>query len=394
MAQRFSVAHCLVVVAVAATAACETAKSANPLAPSVAGPIPGVAITQPKPLEPGTGSQLTAQESTLTTLVMENPSTTGQRTLWLEVQVASDAEFRQVVHQADRITPGEGGRTSYQIPEPLRAGFTYYWRVRALDGVNSGDYSAVASFTVVNPVVIDTPVPTQPTGAISTNRPEFIAQNGRISGTTGVVYRFQVSTSPDMTNLVAVVSATPGSNGATSMSLGELPWDRTYYWRAYATDGTTDSPFSSVVSFRTPAAPAAPSPSPTLPPSNGPVGSPRTISISEALNIVIAIHDAERWNLGSSSSRDYRIRFIQRAAAVLHYGHGTYNPKGPDSNWCIKDAGDGRPISDDVLVRCNGRESWDLISGAGANGYSFHADYIGILPSNQNVYPPPRSALP
>ena len=37
---------------------------------------------------------------------------------------------------------------------------------------------------------------------------------------------------------------------------------------------------------------------------------------------------------------------------------------------------------------------WALIGGAGANGYSFHTDYLGRLPGDQNVYPPPRSALP
>jgi hypothetical protein len=35
-----------------------------------------------------------------------------------------------------------------------------------------------------------------------------------------------------------------------------------------------------------------------------------------------------------------------------------------------------------------------MVGGAGGNGYSFHADYIGRLPGDQNVYPPPRSALP
>ena len=37
---------------------CESAKSANPTAPSVAGPIPGVNITAPRPLEPYAGSTL------------------------------------------------------------------------------------------------------------------------------------------------------------------------------------------------------------------------------------------------------------------------------------------------------------------------------------------------
>ena len=70
-----------------------------------------------------------------------------------------------------------------------------------------------------------------------------------------------------------------------------------------------------------------------------------------------------------------------------------YHAAGPDPNWCVKDAGGGRPQSDDVIVVCSTRDAWDLIGGAGANGYSFHEDYLGRLPSVQNVYPPPRSAL-
>ena len=35
--------------------ACEAQKSSSPLSPSVAGPIPGVEITQPKLLEPAQG---------------------------------------------------------------------------------------------------------------------------------------------------------------------------------------------------------------------------------------------------------------------------------------------------------------------------------------------------
>ena len=179
------------------------------------------------------------------------------------------------------------------------------------------------------------------------------------------------------------------------MTLGELPYNTTFYWRAYGTDGTLESSYSSTLSFRTPAPPAAPTPTPGTPPaSSGPVGGARTISASEAQQIIKSVHDAEGWNLGGSSSRDTRIAFIQRAVAVVHYGHGRFNQKGPDSNWCIKDAGGGRPISDDVIVRCNSRDAYDLIVGAGGNGYSWHVDPIGVLPSNQNVYPPPRSSLP
>jgi len=379
--------------AVLSLAACEAAKSANPTAPSIAGPIPGVAITAPKPLEPTAGTTMTFTAEP-PTLLIENAGSSGVRALWLQVEVGTDAGFQQVVHSADRLTPGEGGRTSYRLPEPLGAGFTYYWRSRAQDGANTGPYSNVSSFTVVPPVVIAPPVPTAPSGTLSTNRPDFRVTNGAISGTTDVVYRFEISTAADMSNLMALVSAAPG-NGTTTITLGELPYNTTFYWRVHGSDGTTQSAFSSVMSFRTPAPPAPPAPSPTTPPAaGGPVGGPRTISANEALDIIKGVHDAEGWNLGGNSSRDQRIAFIQRAVAVVHFGHSRFNQRGPDSNWCIKDAGGGRPISDDVIVRCNSRESWDLIVGAGGNGYSWHADYIGVLPSNQNVYPPPRSALP
>jgi hypothetical protein len=124
------------------------------------------------------------------------------------------------------------------------------------------------------------------------------------------------------------------------------------------------------------------------------VGPPRSIGINEAWSIIVDVHNRLGYDLGSSSTREQRVDFLWTAVATIHYGHPTFNPRGPDSNWCVKDAGGGRPPSDDVLVQCGSRDAWDLIGGAGANGYTFHLDYLGRLPSEQNVYPPPRSSLP
>jgi hypothetical protein len=88
------------------------------------------------------------------------------------------------------------------------------------------------------------------------------------------------------------------------------------------------------------------------------------------------------------------VAWLFEAVAILHYGHPRFNPAGGDRDWCVKDAGGGRPPSDDVIVRCGSREAWDLISGAGANGYSFDWHSVGRLGSEQNVYPPPISSLP
>jgi len=57
-------------------AACETQKSSNPLSPSVAGPIGGVSITAPKPVEPGQGVKFKESQQPIR-LIVENSTTNG-----------------------------------------------------------------------------------------------------------------------------------------------------------------------------------------------------------------------------------------------------------------------------------------------------------------------------
>lgn len=244
---------------------CETSKSANPLTASVAGPIPGVNITAPKALEPIAGSQVVA-DGTRVTLLIENAGSSGQRSLWLELDMATDGEFKQMVFQANRVELGPDGRTTFQLPSQLAAGNTYYWRVRAQDGANTGPYSEASSFQVVDPVVLGAPTPLEPNGNITTTQPVFKMKNGTISGTTGVIYRLEISRSADPGSIVAVVTTTPDGSGTTSASIGDLGYGQTLYWRAYATDQVHQSPFSSYLSFKTPSAPSAPSPTnPSVP---------------------------------------------------------------------------------------------------------------------------------
>jgi hypothetical protein len=381
-------------------AACQQNKSANPLSPDIAGPIPGVSITAPKNLEPFVGQQIEATQQPLNFLI-ENASTSGVRPLALQFQLASDANFQQVLHQADQIALGQNGRTTYRLPENLGAGGTYHWRVRALDGANTGPYSAPSNFSLTEPIVIDAPQPLEPLGQIATVTPVFKMQNGRISGPAGpVIYRVEIGVAPDPGQIAVVLSTGVGSGGTTSVAGGAAPYGTILYWRAYATNGAVQSGYSPWAAFRTPDAPVTGGGGGggggggTGGGAVGTVGPARSIDINEALSIIRGVHDGLRANLGGGSSRDSRNAFWASAVATIHYGHGRFNPKGPDSGWCIKDGGSGRPQSDDVLVRCGSREAWDMIGGAGANGYSFHTDYIGRLPGDQNVYPPPRSALP
>ena len=264
----------VVVFASLAAMACETAKSANPLSASVAGPIPGVSITAPTPLDPPQGAQVVS-DGTPMTLTAQNATTSGDRTLYLQVQLASDTNFQQVLHHNERIQPGENGRTAYRLPEPLGAGHTYYWRVRAVDGANTGPYSYTSTFSVINKAVIDPPVPVEPAGKLANTRPTFRIRNGRIEHTEAF-YRFEIANAPNINALVAVITVAPGSNGETTMTLGDLPYGTTFYWRAYGTDGLTMSEYSSVISFTTPNAPAAPPPPTPGPINPGQGGGART----------------------------------------------------------------------------------------------------------------------
>jgi hypothetical protein len=226
---------------------------------------------------------------------------------------------------------------------------------------------------------------------LDSRRPTFIWQNA--TGTnvaTGKAYELELWDAQKVIYTM-IVGETP--NQGQHAYPTDLAYATPYSWRIRAALDLERGPWSDWGNFVTMDAPIQAVAPPSGGSASGPVGPPRSIGLNEAYNIIISIHNTLRVDLGGRSSRDYRIAFLNAAVAAIHYGHGRFNPQGPDSNWCVKDAGGGRPQSDDVLVRCNSREAWDLIVGAGGNGYSWHLDYLGTLPSIQNVYPPPRSSL-
>ena len=189
-----------------ALAGCESNKSRNPLSPTVAGPIEGVTITAPKPLEPANGQTLTAGGTV--TLLIENPSTSGERPIWLQVEIASDAGFQSKVHTADKVAPGSGGRTTYQVPVTLpAAGARYFWRARAVDGANSGEFSATTSFVLQDPVTLGVPAPAAPTSG-STVTALAVRENAVALTTSGGSRCSPAMTAHETTSAVASVAIT------------------------------------------------------------------------------------------------------------------------------------------------------------------------------------------
>src|SRR5580765_656406 len=72
--------------------ACERTKSATPLSPSLAGPLPGVDIQAPKPIEPAMAAQIAIDQQPIQ-LTVENATTTGVRPLSYILEMSADASF-------------------------------------------------------------------------------------------------------------------------------------------------------------------------------------------------------------------------------------------------------------------------------------------------------------
>jgi hypothetical protein len=234
---------------------------------------------------------------------------------------------------------------------------------------------------------VDAPRPLTPNvDEIAPRRPEFRWTN--VSGRYPLTVTYRVELLDANGGFVDARSA-PAQSGDQSFYAadGDLAYSTTYRWRVRAEADGAFGPWSNVAEFRTLDQPRAGGAI------TGSVGPQRSIPLAEAFGIIVNVHNELRYDLGRNSSRESRNAFLAAAVAAVHYGHARFNPAGGDRAWCIKDGGAGRPQSDDVLVDCGSRDAWDLIGGAGANGYSFHLDYIGRLPGNQNVYAPPASAL-
>jgi hypothetical protein len=244
---------------------CQVSKSANPLSPAIAGPIEGVTISQPAALEPGQGWQIYMRDQPVK-LLFQNSNSSGVRPVTYTIEIASDAAFTAMAFKRSGVAPAEGPTTSLQLPDLLATGRTYWWRVRAEDGANSSEYSAIKSFVAVAPVVLGAPVPVSPAGAVTdTTDPRFQINAGPRSGPAGhIVYTLQVANDTAFTSLAAQIQFDETFPQTTTAPYG-LFNNRTYYWRVIARDVSENqatSPWSNTVIFSV-AKPAPPPPPPT-----------------------------------------------------------------------------------------------------------------------------------
>ena len=262
---------CAVVCAAIALTSCEVTKSSNPLSATVAGPVPGVTITAPAVVAPTGGSKIAVDKQPVT-LTVANAETNFVRPLTYVFEVATDANFNNKVFSRTGIAPGDGGRTSMRLPDPLAPERSYFWRARAEDGANTGPFTAAISFDVFTPIVIEVPGLVSPAAnaTINTIHPSFVISNAKRSGPVGAItYLIEVADSETFANKVATWTVPEQPNQTTLTIPVDLAYAKVYYWHVRAYDPTTLGPFSTTYAFVTPPAPVVAPPPPS---GGGPVG--------------------------------------------------------------------------------------------------------------------------
>jgi len=292
--------------------ACELSKSSNPLSPSVAGPIPGVEITAPKLLEPASGTKIAVDKQPIT-LLIENSSSNWVRPLSYVFDIATDANFTNKVFTRDKITAGDGGRTSLRLPDPLATGRTYFWRVHAEDGANSGKYAS-SNFDVFTPIVIEAPGLVAPAenSIVADLRPRFTINNAPRSGPVGAIsYLIEIADGDSFANKVAAWT-TGEQSGQTSFNLSsDLSYNKVYYWHVRAFDSSTTGPWSRIFGFATPPQPVV-VPPPFTPSPGGP--SPAGFGLG-SVRIIGGSPDIRSWPVTSS------ITSIAFSPGTIHIDH-------------------------------------------------------------------------
>jgi hypothetical protein len=349
---------------------CATEKSENPLAPTIAGPIPGVEISAPRPLEPG-GGQMIPSDRQPVTLLLENAASNGPRPLNYMFEVATDASFTNKVFTREAIAPGQDGRTSLRLPDALGSGRTYHWRAKAQDGANDGPYSAPALFNVFTPVVIDVPTLLAPVNNATAPslHPEFRLHNAPRSGPAGpITYTLEVAENETFSNKFAVWTFGEQSGETRFTAAADLIPGRQYYWHARASEASTMGPWSITQAFRTPV-PLIVNPAP-IPAPGGSCASSTT-----PLNIV----ECRRSQYGRNMTPGQTVAFLRGVALDLNARRIDSYPFGI----LAKSDSACNGYSCDIICAGNGssQKQWDVLLDGDPNTGAAIPTWNGPLPS-------------
>lgn len=208
-------------------------------------------VTVPRPVSPSNNVQIRNVDQPVTLVIANAISTQPGGTYTFEV--ATDAGFATKVQTKDSVAEGSGGQTSVRL-DALTPARDYYWHARITAGGTTGVFGAMWKFTVGPAVTVSAPVPIAPlTGAQTGARPALRVANAARTGPAGAIgYRFEIATSAAFSSLVTSATVGEGVNETGYIPPADLPVNATFFWRATATDASTNvSATSAVQSFTT-----------------------------------------------------------------------------------------------------------------------------------------------
>lgn len=139
----------------------------------------------------------------------------------------------------------------------LQFNLTYFWRVRAYDGSSEGPWSAVWSFTAIEPT-LDAPTLTLPLNEAIGIAVEGVTLQWN-TVTNANTYTLQVSTESNFGTFIY-----NGSTSASSQYIENMTCETTYFWRVRASNLEVTSAWSQVWQFTTEDCPIVPLDAPIL----------------------------------------------------------------------------------------------------------------------------------
>jgi hypothetical protein len=149
-----------------------------------------------------------------------------------ELRVARDSAFTQLVDSSDVLTD-----TSYTLG-PLSYFTNYYWRVRAVNINSPGEYSPKYSFSTLLPA---TTLISPANNSVDLTRNITFRWNAANGASH---YKLQIAASTAFSNII--IDTTISS---TSVTLGPLTNNSTYYWRVRSVNGSSNSAYTSPFKF-------------------------------------------------------------------------------------------------------------------------------------------------
>jgi len=217
---------------------------------------------------PGNGTDL---ETFTPTLSVSNAADPNDDRLSYQFEIYADSGLTTLIDSG--MVSETDGSTSWTVPALLAENETYYWRVRAYDGLLYGPWMAPVSFRVNS---VDDP-PSAPTISgpadgtdVALLTPILSVGNAADPDSASLTYNFEIALDPAFTEMVASAKGISSGEATSSWSVPEyLQENGLYYWRAQADDWLIEGPWSATARFFVNTANDAPSVPVVLAPADG-----------------------------------------------------------------------------------------------------------------------------